>query len=168
MYKVFGLNVRNVQFRFAAQPATSAKYEYRIVHDPGLANRYPKLAARHPDANLGGPVSRVQRRPVRAKDEWYVTAGAAVVGLAGLYVGWTAWRDSDVLVLLGACLLVLISGLAFLFPTHRWEDSPGPPLALAAKRAPPEAESDWSPLVRVQAVPVGYWRELDEASRSDA
>lgn len=26
MYKLFGLNVRNVQFRFAAQPATSAKY----------------------------------------------------------------------------------------------------------------------------------------------
>lgn len=165
MYKVFGLNVRNVQFRFAAQPATSAKYEYRIVHDPGLANRYPKLAARHPDANLGGPLSRVQRRPVRAKNAWYVTLAVSLGVLAVLYVGWLAWRDADVIALMGVCLALVVFGLVLLFPSRLWEDSPGTPLGLAAKRAMPEAESQTNPGMRVQGVPVGHWAELEGATR---
>lgn len=164
------LKIRNVKFRYAPRPTTDAEYEYRVVHDAGLSARNPELAARYPDVDLGGPVSFVQRRLLRPREEGHILFGEITLAVAVPVIAWMLWSQGHAL--LGVAIAIhcaVLVGLSFLFPGNYWEVSPGTPVDLATERALPEAESapHRDPMARTQAVPVEHWLELDLATRPE-
>lgn len=158
-----GWRLRNVRFRWAAQPVTEAEYEYRVVRDMGLTALKPRLAARYPNADLGAQASFVQRRSLRPRQEAHVTLGTIAVGVGVPLAGWLLWQDGyELLGLFIAVLGLVLATLVFLFPTSYWEVSPGTPLRLAeAALSMAEPPGHPSPGMRTQAVPRERWFELD-------
>lgn len=161
------LKPSNVKFRYAPRPPTEAEYEYRVVQDVGLTARNPGLAAHYPNVNLGGPVSFVQRRLLRPRQERHILFAEIALVVALPFITWTLGIEGHApLAVVVAILGALLVGLSFLFPGNYWEVSPGTPVDLATERADPEAESP-DPMVRTQTVPLEHWHELELATRSE-